>query len=95
MAAGGLSQSQKASVETCTAQNAGEIASTLAAASIQAGTSSSRSGAGSNIVVVLDPGHGGNEAGANSAWNGVLYEEKVINLKISRYTKAELESMPV
>lgn len=91
MAAGGLSQSQEASVETCTAQNAGEIASTLAAASIQAGTSSSRSGAGSNIVVVLDPGHGGNEAGANRTWNGVLYEEKVINLKISRYTKAELE----
>lgn len=41
--------------------------------------------------MVLDPGHGGNEAGANRTWNGVLYEEKVINLKISKYTAQELE----
>ncbi|RDU22130.1 N-acetylmuramoyl-L-alanine amidase [Anaerosacchariphilus polymeriproducens] len=39
------------------------------------------------IVVVLDPGHGGYDSGA--VYNGVY--EKDINLKVSKYTKAELE----
>lgn len=39
------------------------------------------------IVIVLDPGHGGNDSGA--AYNGVY--EKDLNLKVSKYTKAELE----
>lgn len=90
-AAGGITEAQEATAEAYTAESSSEIISTLAVASAQAGTSLSRSGTNSNIVVVLDPGHGGNEAGANRTWNGVLYEEKVINLKISKYTAQELE----
>ncbi|MFV0363175.1 MAG: N-acetylmuramoyl-L-alanine amidase, partial [Suipraeoptans sp.] len=40
-----------------------------------------------NIVVVLDPGHGGSDPGASA--NGVV--EKVTTLKIAQYCKAELE----
>lgn len=40
------------------------------------------------IVVVLDPGHGGYDGGAY--YNGVA--EKTLNLKVSKYTKAELET---
>lgn len=41
----------------------------------------------SDIVVVLDPGHGGNDAGASG--NGV--DENTINYKIATYCKQELE----
>ena len=46
-------------------------------------------------VVVVDPGHGpknGGYTGANRTWDGVTYYEDVINMKIARYLKAELES---
>ncbi|MBO5372538.1 MAG: N-acetylmuramoyl-L-alanine amidase [Lachnospiraceae bacterium] len=39
------------------------------------------------LVVVLDPGHGGNDGGAQG--NGIT--EKTVNLKIAKYCKAELE----
>ncbi|OYO59444.1 hypothetical protein CG709_18650, partial [Lachnotalea glycerini] len=39
------------------------------------------------VVVVLDPGHGGTDGGATSG----PFVEKDLNLKISKYTKAELE----
>lgn len=42
---------------------------------------------GSNLVVVLDPGHGGYDGGASA--NGL--KESDINLKIAKYCKAELE----
>lgn len=45
-----------------------------------------------NVVVVLDPGHGGAEAGARSTWDGVNYYEEVLNLKIAMYAKEELET---
>ena len=41
----------------------------------------------SNIVVVLDPGHGGSDSGAR---RGSVYE-KNINFKVAQYCKAELE----
>lgn len=44
-----------------------------------------------NVVVVLDPGHGGSDGGAARTWNGVQYIEKDIVLKLSKYTKKELE----
>lgn len=44
-----------------------------------------------NIVVVLDPGHGGRDGGATRTWNGKTYMEKEIVLKLSKYTKRELE----
>lgn len=44
--------------------------------------------ANGNIVVVLDPGHGGSDSGANG--NGL--SEKNLTLKIAQYCKAELET---
>lgn len=41
----------------------------------------------SSLVVVLDPGHGGSDPGAQA--NGIV--EKTVNLKIANYCKAELE----
>ena len=46
------------------------------------------------IVVVLDPGHGGNDSGVcgpSTTWDGVTYCERDINLKIAFACKAELE----
>lgn len=41
------------------------------------------------IVIELDPGHGGNQSGAQNMNTGIL--EKNINLKIAKYLKADLE----
>lgn len=49
-------------------------------------------GASGEIVVVLDPGHGGSDSGACRTWDGVTYVEKEIALKIAKYTKEELET---
>lgn len=45
-----------------------------------------------NIVVVLDPGHGGNDSGTISNVYGVQIVERDINLKIAQYCKSELET---
>ena len=45
-------------------------------------------------VVVLDPGHGGREAGAYAVHNGYAYKEEVINWKIANYTAEELKKYP-
>ena len=47
--------------------------------------------ASSKVVVVLDPGHGGNDGGATKSYGGKNYVEKDLNLKIAQYCKAELE----
>ena len=44
-----------------------------------------------NVVVVLDPGHGGGDAGATRTYGGVTYYERDLNLKIAQACKAELE----
>ena len=44
-------------------------------------------------VVVLDPGHGGNDAGACAWYNGYLYQEAAINWKIAWYTMQELKKI--
>ncbi|MBE5946176.1 MAG: hypothetical protein E7259_04415 [Lachnospiraceae bacterium] len=43
------------------------------------------------LVVMIDPGHGGYDSGAYKEWNGVAYCERDLNLKISEYCKEELE----
>lgn len=45
-----------------------------------------------DLVIVLDPGHGGGEGGASRTWDGVTYREEVINQKIADYLKKELET---
>ena len=45
-----------------------------------------------DIIIVLDPGHGGTESGATRSWNGKTYREEVINQKIANFCKAELET---
>lgn len=50
------------------------------------------SGAAKDVVIVLDPGHGGSESGAQRTWTGTTYREEVANLKIARYAKQELET---
>ncbi|MFQ7462578.1 MAG: N-acetylmuramoyl-L-alanine amidase [Agathobacter sp.] len=40
--------------------------------------------------VVLDPGHGGNDGGAQASYGGKTYLEKTLNLKIAQYCKEEL-----
>ena len=60
------------------------VTSTDAAPKAQTKARSTKS---SNIVVVLDPGHGGKDSGAT---RGSVYE-KTINFKVASYCKAELE----
>ena len=45
-----------------------------------------------DLVIVLDPGHGGEESGAVRTFSGKNYREEVINMKIANYCKAELET---
>ena len=73
------------------ASDASQIGSIMAAAGAQ-GENAAVSRAGGNVVVVLDPGHGGYDGGATRTWNGVTYIEKDIALKISQATKEELET---
>ena len=43
-----------------------------------------------NVVIVLDPGHGGSDKGAEKTWNGVTYTERDINQVIADACKEEL-----
>lgn len=43
------------------------------------------------LHIVLDPGHGGEESGAETTDNGETIFEKDLNLKIAKYLKEELE----
>lgn len=45
-----------------------------------------------DLIVVLDPGHGGIEGGAARTLRGKTYREEIINMKIANYCKAELET---
>ncbi len=46
------------------------------------------------IIVVLDPGHGGVDTGTSRTYNGVTYYERDIVLKITEYCKEELSKYP-
>lgn len=45
-----------------------------------------------DLVIVLDPGHGGAEAGATRTFSGITYKEEILNQQIAGYCKAELET---
>ena len=45
----------------------------------------------SNCIIVLDPGHGGIDVGAQAIHDGVTYTERELNLTIANYCKNELE----
>ncbi len=45
-----------------------------------------------DIVVVIDPGHGGQETGAFRSWYGKDYREEVLNQKIANYVVQELQT---
>lgn len=45
-----------------------------------------------NLVVVLDPGHGGGDPGAVRTYNGVTYKESELNLKIANACEKELKT---
>lgn len=53
-------------------------------------TANADSNGGSNIVVVIDPGHGGIDGGSSNETYNV--QERELNLKIAQYFKAELET---
>ena len=53
-----------------------------------------RAASDGSLVIVLDPGHGGNDSGAIRNINGVTYQERDIVLKIAQYCKEELEMVP-
>lgn len=44
-----------------------------------------------NLVLVLDPGHGGTDPGATSTVDGVLYREATLNLKIAQAAEKYLK----
>ncbi|MGM9616688.1 N-acetylmuramoyl-L-alanine amidase [Butyricicoccus sp.] len=48
-------------------------------------------GSDGNLVITLDPGHGGYDPGAVYKWNGKNVSEKDLNLKIGLYCREELQ----
>ena len=50
----------------------------------------SSTGAG-DVVIVLDAGHGGTDSGTKAEYDGVMYYERDLVLKIATYCKEELE----
>lgn len=71
--------------------NGESIEDALKKATQESNTSNNLFRASSKVVVVLDPGHGGNDGGATKSYGGKNYVEKNLNLKIAQYCKAELE----
>lgn len=52
------------------------------------------SAAEGNLVIMLDPGHGGIDGGAENTVGGVYYNENKLMLKIANYAKSELSQYP-
>lgn len=72
------------------AENSAQIRSSLRIAQTMAPVRArSKNG---DIVIVLDPGHGGYDIGASRTWNGVTYKESEITLKMAKAIKEELET---
>ncbi len=86
--------SVSASAEDSTQDISSQVESAVEAAVSQTDGSSLQSGgvsASKTYVVVLDPGHGGNDSGTYGTYNGKTVFEKNLNLKIALACKAELE----
>lgn len=49
---------------------------------------------GNELVIEIDPGHGGVQPGACAEYNGIEVMEKDLNLKIAQYMKEALEQYP-
>ncbi|MBE7064359.1 MAG: hypothetical protein E7384_00870 [Ruminococcaceae bacterium] len=47
-----------------------------------------------NLIIMLDPGHGGEDGGAENTVDGVYYNENKLMLKVANYAKAELTQYP-
>lgn len=47
-----------------------------------------------NLIIMLDPGHGGEDGGAENTVDGVYYNENKLMLKVANYAKAELSQYP-
>jgi len=47
-----------------------------------------------NLIIMLDPGHGGNDGGAENTVDGVYYNENNLMLKVANYAKSELSQYP-
>lgn len=47
---------------------------------------------GGNVIIVLDPGHGGSDPGACRTINGISYVESAITMQMGWAVKAELET---
>ena len=70
-----------------------ELGEVIANANSQVGKSDEVRATGlGDIVVVLDPGHGGTDPGATRTINGITYAERDLVLKIANYCKTELET---
>ena len=54
-------------------------------------TYSKNAASNGNLIVTIDPGHGGNDSGATAKYNGKTINEKDLNLKIAQACKDELE----
>lgn len=85
-------------VEEVVANTSDEIQSTLARAETAAFTAAAAttsaattSASTADLVVVIDPGHGGSDSGAVAKHSGVTYYEKVMVLKVANALKEELE----
>lgn len=70
-----------------------ELGEVIANANSQVGKSDEVHATGlGDLVVVLDPGHGGTDPGATRTINGITYAERDLVLKIANYCKTELET---
>ncbi len=56
-------------------------------------TTGSTAVAPEDLVIFLDPGHGGSDPGTNRTYDGVLYKESEINLTVALKAKAKLEAL--
>ncbi len=69
----------------------GEEDVSLAPKEVEAGSRQESFGSDGNLIVTLDPGHGGEDSGASYEWDGLTVDEKDLNLKIALACKRELE----
>ena len=94
---------EEAAVAGMVAEDPSQIASALdeagSQAAMAAGRSRSRAAAsevqprdGGNIIIVLDPGHGGSDPGACRTIDGISYVESAVTMQMGWAVKAELET---